>query len=697
MDLLERRVTSVLIRDASSVQPTFTVHDIRRYARLALQDGSGQRRLAFDGLRGVAVALVVAFHHGYSWAKGGFVGVSVFFTLSGWLITNQVVRSRTPPALGVFLGRRVRRLFPAAIVTIAFTLTLVRMRILDGSESANDAIASVLSVSNWRFANGGKSYAALFSSPSPFQQFWSLSVEEQFYLGFGLSVAVVARRGRAALNRMLRLALPASAAVFAIAPLAHHLAGSATYYWTHVRMAEVGVGVGLATVSARRMRTRARTRSAAEWLCGASLVMIGAASVFARVDSLWLHVWLPAVAIGTGILIDAIDLGDAVAINRALTNRLLVHLGTRSYAIYLVHWPVFLGLTRSRLHASGNVLFLVRVAFVLLLAEGLHRLVEEPVRRGRVLANAARARTAAAAAITIVVAGAVAAPASGSYNLKAELDRAKAELPFSADAAAAASTDATDTTPTVETEPVSDSVEAPAVPDPRVAPAPIRIATFGDSTMLRTAWGLQVWGRSAGVLDIVGGVSELGCGIARDGERRHNGKVEVLNQACVAWADGWPASIANREVSVAVVQAGPWDVLDRRLPGSQRWLSPGDPVFDSYLADEIGAAMDVLLSAAPRLVWLTSPTLYFDLNSASGNPLPESDPKRVMIFNGLVRAQAGTRPGVAIVELGDYIDGLDRRGSVADLRPDGVHFSDRSAPAVAAWLGPEIMHAVHVG
>jgi peptidoglycan/LPS O-acetylase OafA/YrhL len=696
MDLLERRVISVLDRNASLVLPSFTVNDIRRIAHDGHRHDAESRRLAFDGLRGIAVALVVAFHHGYSWARGGFIGVSVFFTLSGWLIANQVVMRPSRPTFATFVGRRARRLLPAALTTIAATLVLIRLHVFDAPGSAADALASTFSVSNWRFATSGRSYAALFSSPSPFQQFWSLSVEEQFYLGFGACVAIAGRRGRAAVHRVIRFAVPLSVALFAFAPVAHHLVGSATYYWTPIRLAEIGIGVGLA--GTRRVRKRPGTRLMPEVQCAAGLLVIAGASMYARVDSFWLHLWLPAVAIGTGTLIDALCRQEAVLADRILTHRLLVHAGIRSYAIYLVHWPVFLALNRSSLRVSGNTLFAVRGAAVVVLAELLHRFVEEPARRSRALAGPARARIAAAVAITAVVALAATMPAAATYNLQEDLDRARAELPLSPDGidvSPAVTIDSTSVAGAPATEPPSAAPASPIL-EPPAAPQPIRVATFGDSTMLRTAWGLQVWGRASGRLDIVGGVSELGCGIARDGDRRHDGRIEVPNQVCIGWADSWPASIAGRDVSVAIVQAGPWDVLDRRLPGSQRWLSPGDPSFDGYLADEIGAAMDVLMTSAPHVVWLTSPTLYFDLTSASGSALPESNPNRVAIFNRLARSQAASRPGVAIVELGDYIDGLDRRGSVADLRPDGVHFSDRSAPTVAAWLGPEIMHAAHL-
>ncbi len=138
-----------------------------------------------DGVRALAVIAVLAFHDDR--LRGGFLGVSTFFTLSGFLITGLILRERQSTgrvSLRDFFGRRIRRLFPAAIAGVllaAAAATVLR----DGQTAHNfpgDALAALGDVANWRFLTSGQSYVNLFATPSPLQHYWSLAVEEQFYL-----------------------------------------------------------------------------------------------------------------------------------------------------------------------------------------------------------------------------------------------------------------------------------------------------------------------------------------------------------------------------------------------------------------------------------------------------------------------------------------------------------------------------------
>src|ERR1700704_1554477 len=165
-------------------------------ASLRGMDGGKHARVgALDGLRGLAVAAVLLYHSRFTWMRGGFLGVSAFFTLSGFLITSLLLtqRDRGVP-LRRFWGRRARRLLPAAMLTLVgvlvFAATIAtddQLRLLRG-----DVIATLTYVANWRFYFSGQSYAHLFTAPSPVLHFWSLAIEEQFYLVFPLVVAFVA-------------------------------------------------------------------------------------------------------------------------------------------------------------------------------------------------------------------------------------------------------------------------------------------------------------------------------------------------------------------------------------------------------------------------------------------------------------------------------------------------------------------------
>jgi peptidoglycan/LPS O-acetylase OafA/YrhL len=151
--------------------------------------GSGPSRIdALDGLRAVAVVAVLLFHLDLAWLPGGFLGVSLFFTLSGFLITRLLLdeSDRTGRvALRTFWARRLRRLSPAALVVLALVALMSLWGVFEGSRLRGDLGASLGYVANWRFATAKSTYAELFTStPSPVIHFWSLAIEEQFYVIF---------------------------------------------------------------------------------------------------------------------------------------------------------------------------------------------------------------------------------------------------------------------------------------------------------------------------------------------------------------------------------------------------------------------------------------------------------------------------------------------------------------------------------
>src|SRR5207237_554156 len=139
-----------------------------------------------DGLRALALIAVILFHSGFRWAKGGFLGVTTFFVLSGFLITSLLLVERHGTGrldLRAFWARRVRRLAPALLVLVGVVAVLLVVAPPRSSSGViGDGIAALGWVANWRFVFSHHSYAALFSQPSPFDHTWSLAIEEQFYL-----------------------------------------------------------------------------------------------------------------------------------------------------------------------------------------------------------------------------------------------------------------------------------------------------------------------------------------------------------------------------------------------------------------------------------------------------------------------------------------------------------------------------------
>jgi hypothetical protein len=188
------------------------------------------------------------------------------------------------------------------------------------------------------------------------------------------------------------------------------------------------------------------------------------------------------------------------------------------------------------------------------------------------------------------------------------------------------------------------------------------------------------------------GFTWLGCGLGRGGERRaFPGDDSPIPAKCDNWANTWAAAITKWKPDVAVVEIGPWEVVDRKLPGDTVWRHLGDPVYDHFLLSEMLTATDVLSRGGAEVIWLTSPPIGV---GASGDERtrrgPMADPARMQRLNELLDQLPARRPGTAhVVDLAGWVAS---QGDDVRLRPDGVHFSNATAIEVAtAWLGPTLV------
>src|SRR5262245_16186246 len=215
---------------------------------------------ALDGLRGLAVAGVLGFHAGFTWMRGGYLGVSAFFTLSGFLICTLLLteHDRTGGVdLRNFWSRRARRLLPAAIVAIGVAVVFGMLAASPSQITAlrADGLSALAYIANWHFVAAHQSYADLFAAPSPLQHFWSLAVEEQFYLLFPLVVAgcfAVSLLPRRLLALALSLLIGGS--VLALVLVANPSHVERAYYGTDTRAAELLIGALLALLLHGRRR-----------------------------------------------------------------------------------------------------------------------------------------------------------------------------------------------------------------------------------------------------------------------------------------------------------------------------------------------------------------------------------------------------------------------------------------------------------
>ncbi len=392
------------------------------------------RRLDVQGLRALAVGVVVADHAGVPVLGGGFVGVDVFFVVSGFLITSLLVREADAtgrPRLLDFYARRARRILPAATVVLVAVLafTATALSYVRVERTADDVGWAAAFLANVRFSRLGTDYFAEGLPPSPVQHYWSLAVEEQFYLAWPplLVVLVLAARrgGRTTPWPVVGTVVGLlTAASFGWSVLQLGDDATVAYFSSLGRAWELGVGVLLALAVPLLARLGPRTR--------AGLATAGLAAVAAAAGAYDAATPFPGVAallpvLGTAALLAAGTGGDAVGPARVLTWRPLTWVGDVSYSWYLWHWPVLV-LAEARagepLPPGARALL---VALSLGLATLTYHLVENPVRRpGWFGRGAARGRVRALAlwptALALVAAAALGAAAVGEQRLADRLD-----------------------------------------------------------------------------------------------------------------------------------------------------------------------------------------------------------------------------------------------------------------------------------
>ena len=638
-------------------------------------------RPALDGLRGLAVGAVLLFHHGIDWAVGGYLGVSAFFTLSGFLITTLLLRERDERGgldLRQFWLRRFRRLLPAAIAAVFLALAYVAAEgdavVLD--RFRGDALSALAYVANWRFVLSDLSYADLFAGESPLQHMWSLAIEEQFYLVLPLAAAV-ALRGRFPARRLAVAAL-AGIGFSVLITLALDADVDRVYYGTDTRATELLVGVFLACLYHQPRLFSYRAGSARTALGAVALVaMVGSWSAVGQ-DVEWLHPWglLVHALLAGAVVLAALDDGPVAAL---LSARPLPQLGAISYGVYLYHWPLYLWLSADRTGLDGPALLAVRVAATLVVSVLSHQLLESPIRHRR---TPFRWRSIA------VAAGSIAATAVIVVAATTVVDRAPA-IDFDAAAELADSLPSDDPvpddrTPADEPDLTDDDTGWPPSDRPRVS-------VFGDSTALLFVPGLVAWSEQTLDLNVVEGHAGLGCGIVREGRRMGIIRMESIPEQC-SFSDTWPAVLERSDPDIALLGVGIWDIVEHELPGDDTLRTLGDPQYDAYLVEELEAAAELLLEHAERLVWVLQPAPVRETRGPD-DPIYERLPR----FNDLLVELFDDHPRIGLVDVAAWLAGTDDGTESLRLRPDGTHFSEETSVELAEWLGPALLEAAATG
>jgi peptidoglycan/LPS O-acetylase OafA/YrhL len=380
--------------------------------RPILSSPSSRYRPDIDGLRAIAVLLVVAFHAFPEAMPGGFVGVDIFFVISGFLITGIIARELDQQrfSLLAFYNRRVRRIFPALIVVLGFTLVLGWLWLLPSAyaQLSADVFASAAFFSNFALlAQSG--YFDIESGKKPLLHIWSLGIEEQFYLFWPLIMMLLAR---------LRLSFLAAASVIALASFALNVAlvssnPVATFYLPFTRAWELAAGALLACGWGRIGQTGAASNLRA----GIGLVLIAVAAGVLDTRSAFPGWWAVLPVAGSALLLSA---PAAWVCRDLLASRPMVWIGLISYPLYLWHWPllVFLAIIKFAPLTLLERWLIVGLSFAL--AWLTYRFVETPFRFGR--PSRLKIAGLCAAMVLIAAAGGIVVEGRGfNFRLPAEI------------------------------------------------------------------------------------------------------------------------------------------------------------------------------------------------------------------------------------------------------------------------------------
>lgn len=584
---------------------------------------------ALDGLRGLALLGVLAFHANEI-LRGGYLGVDLFFVLSGFLITRLLLaekRSTGRIELGSFWVRRARRLFPALLALMPAIGLYARFVAAPGELASirADAVATLGYVANWRAILSQRSYWELFLAPSPLEHTWSLAIEEQFYVVWPLVVFVVLRRFgvRALFAVSVGLAALSMLAMVVWFDPEHTMR---VYYGTDTRAAAILAGAAFACVapsSAVSSRAAARALDA-----GGVLALAGLGWAWSAIDGrdfllyrggFWLTELLSLV------LLACATAGQGGIVARLLSLGPLRALGTVSYGAYLWHWPVNLVLTAERCHVHGLALHALRAAVTFGIAALSYRFLEQPIRRHGLPFGRARVvvPVAFAAAGLAVVLGAWPRP-----------------VPRVASAPRPAVTS-----------------RAPAAP----VPVRLRVRVLGDSTANALGWMLK----SVAAPDI-------------DVQLRAKDGLNLIYDDHIRW------NANDEKVDVTVVGLGGAFLYGIHVSG--KWTAACHPRWHLLFEDGLDLHLKDLAASKSRLWLATAPYPLGPYDNAGRR-------KQLDCINASIRKVAAKHPRFQFLDLAEMVcpkGECTREVRGLPLRPDGVHFDVVAASELARRVLAEL-------
>jgi peptidoglycan/LPS O-acetylase OafA/YrhL len=592
---------------------------------------------ALDGLRGLALLGVLLFHANGA-LPGGYLGVDLFFVLSGFLITSLLLaehRETGRIALGPFWIRRARRLFPALLSLMPIVAIYGRYfaRTDELLTVRAQALAALAYVANWQAIFRHQSYWQLFAAPSPLEHTWSLSIEEQFYVVWPLLVSLVLRRRteRTLLYVCLTLsALSMAAMLFFFDP------GNTTraYLGTDTRMTGILLGAALATFISPNTRFGARAERALD--VGGLLAALGLGVAWATLrgtNPFLYHGGFWLTELGALLLIACAIAGERSLVARALSIRPLTWLGTISYGVYLWHWPVNVFLTTERTHLHGLGLHALRFALTLAIAIASYRFLEQPIRRHGVPFNRPLYIVPAAVALSVFLV------------VHATYAEGRSEPP------------------------------APTAQLPSSTPEFVRfrIAVFGDSTANSLGWSLRNLHGQGVAVELMG---KDGC--------------SMLEDTCQG--SQWAEQVRQLRPNVSIVYLA--GVFLYGFHVKSDWHTACRPDWDAKLGRVLALRLAELSQEGSTVFAATTPYPVGPYENDSHDR--QEFHERVDCINAVIRKSAAAVPGVRVLDIGNRLcpGGVCQQdvGASEPVRPDGVHFSIDASKGLAQWVYEELSH-----
>ena len=398
---------------------------IRREPAGEVPSGSalGGYRPALDGVRAVAVLAVIAYHLG--WLPGGFLGVDVFFVLSGYLITTLLLREiqRTGRiSFANFWARRARRLLPAVLFLLGVCILQVwhDPAIATHGARRDDIISTLFYYANWHFIATDQSYFATYAGVSPLRHMWSLAIEEQFYfvwpLLIGVTVYLARRRSR------IILAVVVALLIASVADMAREFSvtnPSRAYFGTDTRAHVLLAGAALAVLlNMPNSQTTTYRRVATRVWPVLALIVVASFALYRDQAPFFYHGGAALFAVVVALLLWSIEMAPSSALGRALSLRPVQWIGWLSYSLYLWHWPVIVWINRRSVGSSTVLRDLVEIAAMLVMAAVSFYIVERPVRFGRVpWLRSSKVRLAIVVPVMLALFAGIAVKATRTENL----------------------------------------------------------------------------------------------------------------------------------------------------------------------------------------------------------------------------------------------------------------------------------------